>query len=147
MEPNNIIEKFESQDAHTILDGVWAILKCTDKETMLKLAPYIPAWKAKIKKINLGGMVYRNSDHFDLAMAYIKEICNGGCHCFVYQSTSLYSPESHGEKDFVSISNTIVDKEKYETCFDVKCNFCNKKFKVTEVMGWHVPWYKWEAQS
>lgn len=147
MEPNVIIEKFESQNPHTILDGVWAILKCTDKDTMLKLAPYIPAWKAKIKKINLGGMVYRNSEHFNLAMSYITEIGNGGCHCFVYQSTSLFSPEIDAKNHFVSISKTTVDKEKYETRFDVQCNFCSKQFKVTEVMGWHVPWYKWEAQQ
>ncbi len=141
----DIIERMESQEPKVILDGVWAILRCVDKDTMLQLVPHVPKWKKNIKKINLGGIFFQNSNHFDLAMAYITEICNSGCHCFVYQSDSMFSPENHKEQEFVSISHTSVDKEKYATHFDVQCNFCNKQFKVTEVMGWHLPWYKWES--
>jgi hypothetical protein len=145
MEISKIIQNFESHDVHEILDGVWAVLDCTDVGSLRNLLPFVKKWRVRIRKINLGGAFYRNSNHFDMAMTYIEEMCNGGCHCSVYKSTSLFSPEYHEKRHFVKVVHTAVDIEKYETYFDVECKFCGKKFKVTEFIGGHIPWYQWHV--
>jgi hypothetical protein len=146
MDVKDIVKNFESNDVHQIMDGVWAVVDCTDLSILNALQPFIKQWRSRIRKIDLGGAFYRNSNHFDMAMSYIEDLCNGGCHCCIYRTESLFSPEVHERKQFVLISNTQVDVGKYETIFDVECSFCAKKFKVTEITGWHVPWYEWRAR-
>ncbi|MCP4273161.1 MAG: hypothetical protein GY781_14595 [Gammaproteobacteria bacterium] len=143
MEVSKIIQDIESDDPHTILDGVWSILECTDVEYLKELKPFVKQWRGRVRKINLGGAFYRNSNHFDLAMSYIENMCNGGCHCSIYGSTSLFSPENHAKRKYVSIDDVTSDVEKYETIFEVHCLFCGKKFTVTEFIGGHIPWYQW----
>ncbi len=143
MEVSTIIENLESQDPVTILDAVWAILEITDVENLKQLKPFVKKWRGEIGKINLGGAFYRNSNHFDLAMSYIETMCSGGCHCSVYGTTSLFSPENHDQRKFISIDIVTADVEKYETHYQVHCLFCGKNFKVTEFIGGHTPWYQW----
>lgn len=143
MNLDELIDKFKSKEPHTILDAVWWVIGCTDKEFLSRLKPFIPEIKKEVKSVDLGGMIYRNSDNFDLAMDYIKDFCSGICHCNIYIKTQKFSPQNEARKNFVVILSSKTEKELYEEHFDVECSLCHKHFKVREVHGWHVPWYDW----
>ncbi|GAA3915983.1 hypothetical protein [Litoribacillus peritrichatus] len=145
MEIDQIIQKFESRDKHQILDAVWLLLDCTDRDFMFELLPHLPQFHKKVKAVDLGGVFYQNSKHFDLAMAYVKHVCDGGCHCFIYKSTSLFNPIPQEKKGHLTILSTSDNIELYQVNFEVECSYCNKRFGVTEVHGGHVPWYQWCA--
>ena len=143
MDIDQTIQKLESRDKHQILDAVWSIIDCTNRAVMLELLPNLPRFEREVKSVDLGGMFYQNSKHFDLAMQYIKHACDGGCHCFIYQHTSIFNPTSQEKKGHISILSTSNNVELYEMYFDIECAYCNKRFNVTEVHGGHVPWYGW----
>lgn len=147
MELQEIIDKFNSKDSHSILDAVWWILSCTDREFLSELIPYIKEFRKEVKKVALGGMLYSNEKNFEMAMSYIKDFCSGQCHCELYLKTIQFGPEPEARKNLVTILHSKVEKELYEEHFDVECVLCKKHFKVREVHGWHVPWYEWKVSG
>ncbi len=143
MQAKDLLKKLESQDKHQIMDAVWGILDCTNKSILTELLPHVSSLKKQVKKVDMGGMVYKNSDHFLTAMNYIKTLCDGGCYCSLFQSTSLFGPESQEDHGHVRIVSRISNVELFEVNFEVECLYCQRRYSVREVHGWHVPWYEW----
>lgn len=133
-------------DATAVLDAVWAILACSDRQAMSLARPKLPAWRKAIRKIPLGGAFHPNENYFNLALEHIQTLSDGGCRCAMYRATSMFSPQVHERKGHVLIHQIEVDTEAYETHFSVSCVPCGKRFRVTEVSGWHVPWFQWHPE-
>ncbi|HWV15600.1 MAG TPA: hypothetical protein VN030_09205 [Cellvibrio sp.] len=143
MDAEQIKSQFETENSHEIYKAIWAILRCKDKTELEKLKPHMPALKKVIARVDLGGVFRRNKDDCKNAFQHIQDMCAGKCHCTAYLGANLRSPTVEEKYDLVKIVGKDIHADLYEAHYFVDCTGCTKKFRVREVLGWHIPWYDW----
>ena len=143
MNIDKIIHKFESKDSHQLWEATWDILYCNHIDKLSQLKLHIPRFRKILDSVKMGGVLHKNKDHALRALQYIEDRCSGLCRCSLYQENCIFNPVKEEERGFITIQSARIIKEKYEQHFDITCHTCTKKYKVIEVHGWHVPWYKW----
>lgn len=144
MNSSEIIKKFESRDSHAIWQATWEILRCSDKNELSKLIPYLENFKRIINSIDSGGAIYSNKESAIMAFSHIEHSITNICYCSLFMRSSKFCPRNEAELSHISIKSSEIRKDLYEEHFKVLCNYCGNKYFVREVHGWHVPWYEWK---
>jgi hypothetical protein len=78
---------------------------------------------------------------YDNLLEILEARKNGVCECAV---KTRYN--THPSDPLFSIISTEFDQEAYLTRYLVKCNQCEKTYKVTEDIGYHYPVFQWSLQ-
>ena len=138
-----VLEKLRSKKSDLMWEGSSEILRCHDIQYLLPLQPYCSQIRASLDKIKMGGIVISHRAIILLALDYIENRCQGLCRCSLYLEESYISPSSEKEKGFLRIKESEVLQYEHEEHFWIMCNSCGNEFKVIEVIGGHVPLYRW----
>lgn len=142
MDSVSVINKFESNDSHLIWEATWDILYASPS-AVKALRPKVERFQEIIRKSNLGGRIFSNTESAYLACRYIERSADGYCRCQMVKRQSLFSPVKEAENEFAKIVSRELKKALFEEHFHVTCRLCGQSYFVREVGGWHVQWYEW----
>lgn len=147
MDPDRILQAYETRDTHAMWSATWAILRCRDRDRLHQLLPHVPRMREILERVDLGGAFLSNNDSARRALNWIEQAETGACHCTLYSHTSQWMPESEAEHGNVEIESTEVDRKAYETRYRVRCLECGTHYRVREIIGWHLPQYEWRKEG
>lgn len=139
-----ILEKMLSKNSGLMWEGSSEILRCNDVSSLLLLQPHIPEIQASLQKIKMGGVVVSHRTIIQSALNYIEKRCQGQCRCSLYLEHPYISPNSEKDLNYIRIKESKVLQNIHEEHFWIICNGCGHEFKVVEIIGGHVPIYRWE---
>ncbi len=145
MNTQEIVSEINSRDKRRVWLAACEIIEhAQTRDEIIPLIPYLAAIKKETQGLKMGGAFASNKRFVDHAIRIIEfyESANG-CSCALYLDYEMNDPEKEALKDNVTIIETIKIEDKWIDYSLVKCNNCNKVFKVTERMG-HYRWWKWE---
>jgi hypothetical protein len=79
------------------------------------------------------------------AIMLIKHFHSGAkCKCEVYNKWIQFIPEREVEMRYLEqLSEPVVNQEKYQIEYDLKCVVCNTKWQSNRNDGYHYPIWKW----
>jgi hypothetical protein len=85
----------------------------------------------------------------DRAIEILENIRNRSkCRCNLYALqngySNRYNPYEEQKEGFITIVKEDVHREEYYTDYYCRCNFCGRRWKVTDEIGYHYTLYKWE---
>jgi hypothetical protein len=110
---------------------------------------YLPEIKAIREKLpaHRGLKDYRQTvDKTIEILENIKSKANCRCNLYALQNgfSDRYNPYEEQKEGFISIVKEDVHEKEYYTDYYCVCNFCGRRWKVTNEIGYHYTLYKWE---
>ncbi|MAS92208.1 MAG: hypothetical protein CMO55_03335 [Verrucomicrobiales bacterium] len=147
MNPESILQAFESKDPQAIHQATGAILRSRDRDWLHQLLPHVPRMREIVDKVDLGGAFLSNNASAKHALNWIENAEAGACQCTLYGTTSQWMPENEARNGNVEIESTEIDRKACETRYRVRCLECGTHYRVLEIMGWHLPQYQWRKET
>ena len=124
--------------------ATWDILQSNDRLRIAELLPFLGELRLICSKVSMGGAFTSNNTSAEMAFQYVENTAKGICRCSLYPTQQILRPQKEEKLGFVKILQSEVFKELYEEHFWVRCESCQTKFNVREVIGGHTPWYDWK---
>ena len=155
MRPEEALLAFTSGDAGAILKASSEVMNSDDPAFLTALLDHRDAIRNAAARVNLGGMLIPNSLQVRNALQWLDLWAdrreNGpsraNCYCRLFGCHPAQSPESLERKGRAIVSIPVVDREAYQTTYQVLCPECRSRWESVEQEGWHVPTYEWRELS
>ena len=137
-------DDFASGDATRVWSAAWAVIRTHDPRLLGPLAPEAGRIARALDGMELGGALVPNRVAVDEALRRLRHVHLGsGCLCALYPGFDRYDPTREGAAGHVHPDAPVVDRAAYETRWQAVCAECGAPFTVTEVGGYHYPWWRW----
>jgi len=141
---DEVMSQLTSDDAHQVWLAAHAVLATWDRDILRQVAAGRAQIEAATDGLDMGGAFRSNRVYLVAALERADFAAHPGCLCCLYPNHDFYAPEREAERGHVTIEATQVDREAYETRYEVSCCDCRARFGATEQNGWHIPLYRWD---
>jgi hypothetical protein len=143
MTPEDWLPALLSKDSDRIWRTCGAIRRSWDRAALCALAGESARIEAATKGVDLGGMLRPNALQLSFALRKLSLAGTDACFCSLYRLDDLFDPTQEAEAGHVALSDAVVDMVNQEAHWTCTCRACGARFRATEVMGYHYPWYRW----
>ena len=143
MAPEDWLAAFLSGDATRIWSACGAVRSSWDRAALRDLAASRARIEAATKGVALGGMFRPNALQLSLALRKLEMATGEACFCGLYAQDDMFDPQREAEAGHVTLSDQGVDPATQDVSWTCQCCACGARFRATEVLGYHYPWYRW----
>lgn len=144
MTEDDCLEAFLSRDPQRIWQACGWVRRCWDREALRRLASEAERIKAATKGVDLGGTLRPNSLLLTQALRRLDYAGGEGCFCALLPQDDLADPRPLAKAGHLDLTEDRIDPATGDGHLACTCTACGTAYRVTEVMGYHYPWYRWE---
>lgn len=138
------LDAFLSRDRHRIWLACGWVRDCWDREALRRLAGERARIDVATKGIDLGGTLRPNALLLTGALRRLDHAMGEGCFCALLPEDDLADARSLATAGHLMLTGDRIDPATGDGHMACRCQTCGAAFLVTEVMGYHYPWYRWE---
>ena len=138
------LDAFLSRDPQRIWQACGWVRNCWDREALRRLAVEKARIAAATKGVDLGGMLRPNAILLTRAFRRLDHAMGEGCFCTLLAEDDLADPRPLATAGRLDLTGDRIDPATGDGHLTCTCKACGTAYLVTEVMGYHYPWYRWE---
>ncbi|GGR11542.1 hypothetical protein [Deinococcus ruber] len=139
---DSLLADLLSQAPDRVLTSASAVNHTRDAALLTRLAAALPQIRRQTQDLDLGGLLFPNSQHVQQAIRVIENHQSGGCFCQVYPGYVFYNPEAEAQAGHVRI--TRQDAPDWNMTYDCVCTVCGRTYAVQQG-EYHYTWWEWRA--
>lgn len=138
------LDAFLSRDPHRVWQACGWVRTSWDRAALRRMAEARDRIKSATKDVDLGGMLRPNALLLTQALRRLDYSLGEACFCALLPEDDLADPRPLATAEHLTLTGDRIDTATGDGHIECNCTTCGAVYLVTEVMGYHYPWYRWQ---